>query len=525
MKIIIFALTLVFSSPAFSHKQKNDNSLDPAVSGNIIPFPKNTKNREGGPSPLSPSHNNIIPLTTQDIEVLLQIGLKDMENNNYIMAMNTFSYILDIHPAYYMAYYHRGLAVYQLYKLEGMEDPADSEILDSAIRDLQTTLLFNDISNALYFLAVLYDEKQDHKMSNDYYNQLLKKIKINGKTAYPDVIPKSQFYLLAGKVKSKTGNYKQALKYFNRSIQLDPSRLPTYMVKANTLLVNGAKQAAIFVYNKYIQYIQNHIKEKNSEIFRQSPMARKRKKRHEIIIDDGFYTYSVENRGRLLSRELSVPESLSWVHLHRGIVYDSMDQATKALSNFEQAVLYNPLNLKAVLFYSMSLLKNNQLEKSLEQLNKGLFLQEMPGQPYALFLSTGEINILPEEQVNTMLFGFSYIFLSVRASVKEALQDYSGALEDLNTMKTSIEQIVNNEYNDFPVVIDEGKIDASQTLLGKGIEHIVSQEQASTKKRIIRIRRRLSSKKAVHASSQIKMRNTQKQRTDQQNLCQQQFKK
>ena len=469
-----FILTLIFLKPVFSEDTHNKNSASPSAR-KVIPFPIKPKKNQSPDVVFD--KNNISFLETNQAQYFYQMGLTALEHEDHEVAFEAFSKVLEINPMHYMAYHYRGLTSYQLY-LKSSEEEMEQRLFDNITKDFQNTLSLHDFSDSLYLLAFMFSEQEEYEMSYHYYNRLIQKIAKEGDSAYPSFIPKNLLYFLAGELQYKMKNHSQALRHWNKSIALNALYFPAYKEKAKALLAKKQKRPALSVYSQYIQQAQNHIKEKAEK--NRSPSRNTKK---NIVIDDEQYQSYLSNKENILSFMQTDVEKLAQAYFYRGMIYDSIrGENSKALLDFEQAVIFDPKNIDAVFFYSKSLLENKLLEKSLKWAHKGFFLANLLERPDPPLISE-EINALSETQADIMLFGFPYVFLSVQAKAKELLKDYSGALIDLEKMQNLLKSKSKIAVSDF-----EQEKDFENNIVTQIVNHI-RRERSHVKTGIARLKK------------------------------------
>ncbi|MDY6880224.1 MAG: tetratricopeptide repeat protein [Desulfatiglans sp.] len=168
----------------------------------------------------------------QQINELLELGIKNAEKGNFNEGLQHFNKVLEIDPENYLAYYNRGLAYKNINEYK------------NAIADLNYCIKLDPSDSWPYFqIGGVWCDQGDLEKGISFYS---KAIEVDPKHIEP--------YGTRGIIKSMLGRIDSALDDLNTAIEIDPKHPMLYIVRAQIIELKGDCQAAIEDYEKAMSF-------------------------------------------------------------------------------------------------------------------------------------------------------------------------------------------------------------------------------------------------------------------------------
>lgn len=191
---------------------------------------------------------------------------------------------------------------------------------------------------------------------------------------------------------SPSPDLEKALRYYNRSLRLDPQHGPTYRERGQVYLSMGNTTFAREDFNTALRlkdsshqtlYLRACLLEqldREDEAHRDYSLALKRNPYHPPTLNAVAYYQmkagSYEQALALLNRALSQDSSLLIAHLNRGSAYYQLGQATQAALDFRYVLSQVPEHPVALSNLGLALCAQGQVQEGMMHLDRALELDQ-----------------------------------------------------------------------------------------------------------------------------------------------------
>lgn len=396
---------------------------------------------------------------------LYHYELKDLAK-----AEEFYTKAIEVNPDYFNGYYYRGILYSaqvqtqkaiqdftqairirpgqgDLYNRRGNE-LVDLKSYTQAIQDYERAieLGMDEIEVPYANLGLCYENLGDYSSSVYYYGLSLSK--------KPDY---SYSLLRRGIVNNILGRYSDAVKDFSVYLELNPNEANVYNRRGNAYLNNNQNEQAIADYDKaielnmpdlYIAYRNKGIATQNLGAYDEAILFYKKSLELEpsytILYNDiGLaYYYKGEYANALINYNLAIEkgaEDLHYVYTNRGLIHELINQTDDAISDYQQAIGYNPNYATA--HYDLA------------------YLYDKLGQfQNAITVYTDYIRLRPEDAVGYNNRGYLYAKLG----------QYDKALIDLNT-SIDLDENPNTLDSRAYAYLKQGNLDAAEADINQAI--------------------------------------------------------
>lgn len=110
--------------------------------------------------------------------------------------------------------------------------------------------------NIYYLMGISYQGLKNYDSANIYYDKFIASEK-NPQNIYP------RTFTYRGKMEFDQKNYKKAIEFYNKTINLDKNIAEAYFYKAQTLEATNQLDSAKYNYQKSLELIKNNYKDKD----------------------------------------------------------------------------------------------------------------------------------------------------------------------------------------------------------------------------------------------------------------------
>ena len=277
----------------------------------------------------------------------ITLGKKELWNENYMQAINYFTYYINDHPALYEAYYLRGLAKYNLGDLSGAEYDFTKAIVcvpefprlymvRGVVRseNYKFQLALNDFNSAIE-LDSTYSDGYFYRSLNyisqlDYASALADVNKvIELDSSYTDI------YLLRGAIYAQLQDYPAAIIDFNRCIAGNQHMDRAYIER-------GTAYAQLKIPDLAMQDFESALAldSTNAYAYFQRALVKMRTMDHEGALED-------------LNRVLKLSPGNELALFNRALIKSHRQAEGEAIADFIHILNQNPDNM--LVFYNMGI--------------------------------------------------------------------------------------------------------------------------------------------------------------------------
>ena len=334
-------------------------------------------------------------LEAQRIGNYIEIGRKDLKENNLIKALEDFNQAVYMHPTSYEAYFLRGITKYSLGDYVGAEydftmsiefDPyyAESYHYRAIVRSQQY-----DFGGALedYKLAVERDKKNAYILINRARTYLFLK---EYQKAIEDCdkglklkFSNEDLFIIRGMAKKGLKEFEDALKDFNTAVEKNRFNPDGYLQRGSAWMELEQPDSALADFNHAIS-----IDSLETQAYMNRALAR-------IEIHDTIGAF------RDLNKVLKMSPYNSFAYYNRAILKIGTEDTKGAISDLDKVLALNPENIAVYLFRGQLKASTGNLKGAIADYDKA-------------------IEIYPE---------FTDAFYE-RSQVKKQMGDFQGADED-----------------------------------------------------------------------------------------------
>ncbi len=298
----------------------------------------------------------------------LQLGKREFRAENYIEAINFFTYYINDHPTIYEGYYLRGLAKYYVADLIGSEIDLTKAIqylpefpriylvrgvvrsenlkLKQSIDDFNTALqLDSTYTDAYYYRALNYLILHEYESSLADIEQV-----IESDTSYPNA------YILRGVIHSQLNNYYEAILDFTHCLNRDPKN-------SRALVERGS------VYAK-LGNIEFAMADIDSALSIDSLNAYAYFQRGLMNIDIKDY----ENALKDLNRVIEISPENELAYFNRALITSNRNEDGQAIKDYLHILNQRPDNMLVYYNLGISFARLGHFEKAITCFNKAIEL-------------------------------------------------------------------------------------------------------------------------------------------------------
>ena len=298
----------------------------------------------------------------------LQLGKRELWQENYVEAINFFTYYIKDHSNIYEGYYLRGLAKYYLTDLMGAEIDLTKSIaclpefpqlylvrgvvrsdnfkLQLAIKDFNTALrLDSTYKEAYFYRALSYLVLRKFELSLEDIEHV---IAID--TTYPNA------YILRGVTLAQLNNYDLAILDFTRCLEKNPKN-------SRALVERGTAYAKIKEYDLAMADIDSalDLDSLNAYAYFQRGLIKIEKMEYESALID-------------LNRVIEISPENELAYFNRALINSNQDMYGKAIDDFIHILNENPDNMLVYYNMGIGLARLGQLDQAIESFNAAIEL-------------------------------------------------------------------------------------------------------------------------------------------------------
>lgn len=285
-------------------------------------------------------------LDPNDITIRLNLGTLYQAKKKYTTALRAYDTILQVNPNHKLAHYYKGTALKEMNRL------------DEAIKEFEFVLK-KDPNNkmakdALFETVMLYPEQ------GDIVNILSSFAKNNPND--PVAQYRLAFYLHSIK------EHKDAMKYYHRTIKLDPNYTDAYLNIANIYKELNYGDKAIAILKDGLKTMPENTRLSDMISLIESEAATIRYHNALQMHTEGRYEEAIEEYNRIIA--ISEPNGDLYVNL--GAAYQALNNNTEAIKSYEKAVEVDESNSTAYYYLGTAYFQRENFEKALKTYQKAL---------------------------------------------------------------------------------------------------------------------------------------------------------
>lgn len=278
-------------------------------------------------------------------------GQKQLFDNEFTQAINTFNRIISYYPDNVDAYLFRGIAKYELSDKNG----AEMDFLKAVELDTFRT-------DALYYIGILSIEKNKLPSALNNFTRA-----INIDDRHP------QYFVSRSWVLSEIGDTANAIDDLNVAIKLNPEQDNAYINLAYLYSEKGNFDEAIRNCNKAIKIdpgnlnwrlAKGHIYQRNKNLEEAVVQYEYVLEHDSLYLQANYYLglsfYEMEKYQKALDQfdlVLEVNSNNAMVYYYRGLVKYEMESYSDAINDFDKVLKLNTKNIYA--FYARGIAKLN----------------------------------------------------------------------------------------------------------------------------------------------------------------------
>ena len=173
-------------------------------------------------------------------------------------------------------------------------------------------------------------------------------------------------YFYIGICKFDLKNYEEAIKYFNKVIELNPNNEKAYFNR-------GLSKA-------YLQIYEESLKDFDISIKLNPNIDKTYLEKSNVLLDINKYEDAIEN----LNKAIALNQNNSYAYFNRGIAKSNLERYKEAMEDYNKAIKLNPNNSDA--YFNRGIAKSNleRYEESIEDFNKAIELNPNNKESYFL---------------------------------------------------------------------------------------------------------------------------------------------
>lgn len=277
----------------------------------------------------------------------ITLGKKELWDENYMEAINYFSYFINDHPTMYEAYYLRGLAKYNLGDLSGAEYDFTKAI--SCIPEFPRLYMVRGVvrSESYKFQRALNDFNKaielDSIYTDGYFYRSLNYISLLDYTSALANVNKvieldstyANIFLLRGAIYAELQDYPEAITDFNRCIANNPNKDRAYIER-------GTAYAQLKIIDLAMKDFESALAldSTNAYAYFQRALVKMRTMDHEGALED-------------LNRVLELSPENELALFNRALIKSHRQAEGEAIDDFIHILNQNPDNM--LVFYNMGI--------------------------------------------------------------------------------------------------------------------------------------------------------------------------
>jgi tetratricopeptide (TPR) repeat protein len=380
----------------------------------------------------------------------LTLGKEELWNENYMSAINYFTYHINDHPNMFEAYYLRGLAKYNLDDLSGAEYDFTRAI--ACIPEFPRLYMVRGVvrSENYKFKQALNDFNTaielDSMYVDGYFYRSLNYISLHEYTSALNDVNKvikldssyTNIFLLRGAVYAQLDYYPEAILDFNKSLDNDPKNDRTYIERGSAYAQLDIIDLAMADFDSALA-----IDTLNAYAYFQRGLVKMRKMDYEGALDD-------------LNRVLEISPENELALFNRALIKSNKQSEGEAIDDFIHILNQNPDNM--LVFYNMgiSLARTGNFEGAIRSLNSAIELYpDYADAWYQRALVKRELNEMDDAYRDMQQFEK----LKKKNLEKDDSTKYQEGIEILRLTQLSNEFIKEEEkkhliqYNDVDIVL------------------------------------------------------------------------
>ncbi len=298
----------------------------------------------------------------------LQLGKRELWQENYVEAINFFTYYIKDHTNIYEGYYLRGLAKYYLTDLIGAEIDLTKSInclpefpqlylvrgvvrsdnfkMQLAIEDFNTVLHLDSTNKEAHFYRALsYLVLREYKMSLEDIEQV-----IAMDTNYPNA------FILRGVTHAQLHNYDLAIHDFTKCIAKNPKN-------SRALVERGTAYSKTMEYNLAMADIDSALSldSLNGYAYFQRGLIKIEKMEYESALID-------------LNRVIEISPENELAYFNRALIKSNKDMYGDAIDDFLHILNQNPDNMLVYYNMGIGLARLGQFDQAILSFNSAIEL-------------------------------------------------------------------------------------------------------------------------------------------------------
>jgi len=279
-------------------------------------------------------YNKALELDSNSAEAYSNRGGYYLRKEQYDLAIEEFNKALKLNPKFVGAYLNRGLAF------------GGNAQWDESLKDIETALKLNpDSLEAFIKQSFIYQVQNRYDEAIEVLNQASEL-----ESRAPDKFRPNfaKVYNNRGLVFISNGQFEEALKDFNKAIQLDPDLVEAYSNRGSSHLYNEQYDLAIADFDKVIR-----LNPQFAEVYSNRGLALLRKEKFDLALKDVMKAIELD------------PQNTD-AYLNKSLIYTQQKEYDEAIVVLSEAINFDPKSSLLYFYRSKAFRSKGDTQKALE---------------------------------------------------------------------------------------------------------------------------------------------------------------